>query len=219
MKRILSLLLAILLVLSVVSGCKKMPAVDKNIKPGEHFSQYDKLTRLYGTPWRQVLEALDIGMEELEADGLTHVGVPIREEYANITFDTVLRFNGKDNSLSRVEYSATYQYPEEEEKLLQDLVKINRELIADFGKPSDTSFLFNWVEKKMGEQWNRDIAYWQDAQILKRLLDEDYDGNLLLWNLSSVAPEHMKELGLDTSLSIYVSVQKEEGTAVITINY
>ena len=196
-----------------------MPAVDKNVKPEQHFSQYKKLSDLYGTPWRDTLKALNIDLQEVNADGLSNVGIPMQDTYAGVTFDIALRFGGEDEHLRRVEYTATYQYPENEMQMLQDLVKINRELISDFGKASDTSFLFNWAEKVLGETWNRDISYWQDTQILKRLLDEDYNGTLLLWNLSSVAPEHIKELGVDTSLSVYVSVQKDEGTAVITINY
>lgn len=219
MKRIISLFLAILLVLPAAGGCKKMPAVDKNVKPGEHFSQYDKLTQLYGTPWRDTLKELNVGLQELNADGLNNVDIPLQETYADITFDIALCFGGANEHLRRIEYTATYQYPEAEEQLLRDLVKINRELISDFGKASDTSFLFNWAEKKLGEEWNRDIAYWQDTQVLKRLLDEDYTGTLLLWNLSSVTPKHIKDLDIEHSLSIYVSIQEDEGTAVITINY
>lgn len=219
MRRILSLLLAILIIVSSMGGCKKMPAVDKNIKPEQHFSQYQMLTDLYGTPWRDTLKALNIDLQDVNADGLNNVGIPLQDTYAGITFDIALRFGGEDEHLRRVEYTATYQYPEDEMQLLQDLVKINRELISDFGKASDTSFLFNWVEKKLGEVWNRDIAYWQDIQVLKRLLDEEYSGTLLHWNLSSIAPERIKKMDIDTSLSIYVSIQETEGIAVITINY
>jgi len=218
MKRILSLFITILLVLSLASGCKKMPAVDKNIKPGEHFSQYDKLVQLYGTPWRDALKELDIDIQDVKLDGL-NMGIPLQDTYADIDFDIMLRFGGEGEYLYDVEYTATYQYPEDEVKLLRDLVKINRELISDFGKASDTSFVFNWAEKMLGEEWNRDISYWQDMQILKRLLDEEYSGYILFWNLDSVATQNIKDMGVTHGLSVHVYINQDDGTADITISY
>lgn len=219
MKRIISLFVVALIVISLLCGCNKMPSVDKNIKPEAHFSQYKTLTDLYGTPWRDTLTKLDIDLQEINADGLTNVGIPLKETYADIVFDIALSFSGDEAHLRRVTYSATYQYPQDEGKLLKDLVKLNRELIFDFGEPSDTSMVFNWAEKRMGQTWNRDIPFWQDTQILKRLLDDRYSGYLLLWNLSSVAPEHFETLDIEHSLSIYVSINEDEGTADIIINY
>ena len=219
MKRRISLCIAILLVLSVMCGCNKMPAVDENIKPEAFLSQYKTLTELYGTPWRDALKSLDIDLQEINADGLANVGIPLQETYAGITFDVSLRFGGADEHLRGIEYTVEYSYPEAEAQLLKDLVKINRSLISDFGDPSDTSFVFNWAEKKLGEKWNRDIAYWQDSQVLKRLLDSGCTGTLLLWNLDSIAPDNIKALGIEHSLSIYVSVYEDEGVAFITINY
>lgn len=219
MKKILSVLVVIFLLVSALSACNQRPAVDKSVKPEEHFSHYKILTDLYGTPWRDVLKKLNIDLQEINADGLNYVGIPLQETYAGISFDIALRFNGDANPLRGVEYTASYRYPEEEGELLRDLVKINRQLIADFGSASDTSYVFNWTEKHMGEEWNREIPYWQDVQVLKRLLDADYSGNLLLWNLSSIAPKHIKDLEIVHSLSISFYVNQDEGTALITINY
>ena len=158
-------------------------------------------------------------MNELDAEGLNYVGVPLQEIYAGIPFKTALRFGGEDNSLIAVEYTASYTYPEEEEKLLRDLVMINRKLIADFGESSDSSRVFNWTEKILGEKWNRDIAYWQDMQILKRLLDANYDGTLMRWNLSSVAEENVEEIQTEHLLSVGISIDREANVAVITIGY
>jgi len=218
-KKTLSVLVVIFLLVSVLSACNQRPAVDRSVKPEEHFSNYKTLTDLYGTPWRDVLKKLDIDMQELDADGLNYVGIPLQETYADITFGTALRFRGDDNHLGGVEYTASYQYPEEEVKLLQDVVKLNRQLISDFGSASDTSYVFNWAEKQMGEKWNREISYWQDVQVLKRLLDADYSGNLLLWNLSSIAPKHIKDMEIVHALSISFYVNQDEGTALITISY
>lgn len=215
----ISLLVAVLIAVSALTGCNKMPVVDKSIKPEEHFSQYKTLTDLYGTPWRDTLQKLNIDLQELDTEGLNYVGVPLQESYAGLEFDTALRFGGDDNHLRGVEYSVSYQYPEDEVKLLQDMVKINRELISDFGKASDTSLVFNWVEKRLGEEWNRDIAYWQDVQVLKRLLDAGYDGTLLYWNLSSVDSDNIKNVHTEHGLSAGISIRGEEGIAVITINY
>ena len=219
MRCIISFFLAALITVFTLCGCNQMPAVDKNIDPSEHFSQYKVLTDLYGTSWRDTLKSLNIDLQELNADGLNNVGIPQKETYAGTTFNTALRFRGNENYLGGVEYTVAYKYPEEEGKLLKDLVKINRELISDFGKPSDTSLVFNWAEKKMGEQWNRDIPFWQDTQILKRLMDDNYTGSLLLWNLNSVAPENIKALDIIHSLGVSVYINNEEGTAMIIINY
>lgn len=220
MRRIISLLIALLLMVSVFAGCNEMPTVDKSVKPEEHITLYKKLTDLYGVPWRDVLKELSVDLQQISAEGLNYVGIPMKENYAGLEFDVFLRFGGDDEHLLGVEYTATYQYPEDEARMLRDLVKINRELISDFGAASDTSLVFNWAEKRMGEKWNRDIAYWQDVQVLKRLLDNDYSGTLLLWNLNSVAPEQVKTLGRDHSLSVSFNILSEEdNTAVITINY
>lgn len=219
MKRIISFFSAVLLILPFFAGCNKMPAVEKSVKPEAHFQQYKTLTDLYGTPWRDTLQKLNIDLQELDTEGLNYVGIPLHETYSGITFDTALRFGGEDNHLRGVEYSATYKYPEDEIKLLQDMVKINRELISDFGEASDTSLVFNWVEKRMGETWNRDIAYWQDMQVLKRLLDADYDGTVLYWNLTSVASDNIKRVHTEHGLSVGISIRDQEGIAVITINY
>lgn len=219
MRKLIALIIAVLLTFPVFSGCNKMPAVDKNVKPEAHLSQYKTLTDLYGTPWREVLEKLDISMDEIDTEGLEYVGIPLKESYAGIEFATALRFGGEGSRLRNVEYSATYKYPDEEVKLLQDLVELNRKLIADFGKASDTSIVFNWAEKMLGEEWNRDIAYWQDRQVLKRLLDEGYDGRILYWNLSSVDSENIKKIHEDHGLSVDISIREEEGIAVITVSY
>lgn len=219
MKRKISYFFAVLIMLSALSGCNEMPAVNGNIKPGQHFSQYNTLTDLYGTPWREVLEKLDIDQQELELEGLNSVGIPRQENYADITFNTALRFGGDENRLRGVEYTATYKYPEEEEKFLRDLVVINRELISDFGNASDTSFVFNWAEKILGEKWNRKIPYWQDVQVLKRLVDEGFEGSILYWNLTPVASAAVKKVHSNHGLSVDISIQKTEGVAVITINY
>ena len=160
MKRIISLIVAVLVLAAFLTGCNKMPAVDKSVKPEKYFGQYKTLTDLYGTPWRDTLKKLNVDFQELNTEGLNNVGIPLQEIYADITFNTALRFAGEDNHLRGVNYTATYQYPEDEVKLLRDLVKINRELISDFGAASDTSFVFNWAEKKLGEKWNRDIPFW-----------------------------------------------------------
>lgn len=219
MRRCVSLLLSALLLLFLLGGCHKMPTVDKSVKPGEALSQYNTLTGLYGTPWRDVLEKLNIDMQELNVDGLNHVEVPLQENYAGLEFNTALRFGKGDAGLIGVENTITYQYPEEEGKLLQDIVALNRQLIADFGPASDTSYLFNWTDKMLGEKWNRDIAYWQDRQVLKRLLDEGYSGRLLLWDLTSVAGENVKKANPNHSLSVNIEIRDGEGTATVKIYY
>lgn len=219
MKKICCLLAVFAMLVGVISGCKKMPAVDKNVKPAEHLSQYQRLTELYGTPWRDVLAKLDVDLQELNTEGLNHVGVPIQETYAGITFDTFLRFDGEENALRGVTLSATYRYPEDEAAFLKDVTKVCRELITDLGDPSDTSMVFNFVDKVMGETWNRDIAFWQDTQILKRLADQDYSSTLVLWNLRSVASESVLKVNNGHSLSVSFSIREEEGTAVLDITY
>lgn len=228
-KRIVCLLVAAIMLICVLSACNQMPIVDKNVKPEEHFSLYKKFTDLYGTPWREALPKLELNQQELDLNGLNHVVLPWKERYAGIDFETALRFVGDDNHLGGVEYSVTYQYPEDEEKLLRDMVHISRELLADFGEASDTSFAFNWVEMYLGEQWNRDISYWQDIQVLKRLLDAGFEGSVLVWNMTPVAGEAVREelkrfnnvpgvVG-GHYLTYSVHFGEDEGTVVLTLTY
>lgn len=219
MRRTISILVSILLLLSALGGCGKMPAVDKSVKPGDHLGKYDTLTELYGTGWQEALEKLNIDVQDIKADGLSHVEIPVKEQYAGLEFDTILRFGDNGAGLLGVEHRVTYQYPEDEGKMLQDIVALNRQLIADFGEASDTSFLFNWTEKVLGEEWNRDIAYWQDQSVLKRLLDEGFDGRLLIWNLTSVATDTVKKVDPNHSLSVNIQLLKQEGTAVVSLYY
>ena len=219
MKQVIAFLVAVLLIAFTLFSCNQLPAVDKDMNPQAFFSQYEVLTSLYGTPWRDTLEKIGVGLSDVTADGLSNVLIPQKEDYAGVTFDVFLRFGGSDNHFSGVRYSATYADPEDEEQMLRDLVKINRKLIDDLGDSFDTSFVFNWVENSMGENWNREIPYWQDMQVIKRLIDNDFGGYLLRWNLDSIANAQIKSLGVKHSLRIDATIDKQEGTATISIYY
>lgn len=221
MKRVLCLCIAVLM--SVLSGCTKEPTVAADVLPQLYFSHYGEFTDLYGTPCMDTLDALGVDLHEVNIIHEDRLGIPKTESYAGVEFAVYLQFGGDDSHLCGVDNQATYQYPEDEEKLLRDIVTISKSLIKDFGEASDVSFVFNWVQIKLKEAWNRDIAYWQDIQVLKRLFDEGFDGELLYWNMTPLdtVKEELKSYGDEGghSLSFSVSIDKYNGTATLSIVY
>ena len=225
MKRIVSLFIVLAILACVVSGCKKMPGVDPDVQPELCFSHYKELTDLYGTSKWDTLKAFGIDQQEITNYGPDRYGIPRTEEYAGINFDITLMF-GKESHFCSVDYQAAYQFPEDEMKLLEDIVTISKQLISDLGEASDTSFVFNWAEVYLDQKWDRDIAYWQDISVLKRLMDEGFQGTLLRWNLTPVASEPVKaELekyhGDEDlhSLSFSVMFNENDNTAILDILY
>lgn len=224
MKRVLCLCFVAIMLLALV-GCTEAPTVGSDVQPEMHFSSYKELTDMYGIPRVDTLEALGVDLQDVSITHEDRLGIQNSEMYAGISFEIYLLFSGEDSHLCGVDNEATYQYPEEEEKLIRDIVAISKSLIKDFGAATDTSYAFNWVEVKLKEDWNRDIAYWQDMQVLKRLLDEGFDGELLYWDLTPVASttiqEELKNYGDEGrhSLSFSVSIDKNSGTATLSISY
>lgn len=223
MKRIVGLCLAAVMFVSIFTGCDNQQK--KEIHPEQAFSQYKTLTDLYGTPWRDVLDTLGISNQEIVIYGDHLFGIPKTEVYAGIKFDMKLLFRGDDRHLYGVGYEVEYQYPENEEQLLRDIVTICRQLTEDFGEPSNVNYVFNWVEAYMYEEWNRDIAYWQDIQVLKRLLDNNFTGTLLTWDLTAIQNEAIKgereSINTESNHSVTFSIQisNEEGIRTLVIMY
>ena len=217
MKRMVCLLIALAFLLV---GCNKMPTVSDDVKPEEHFAHYKTLTELYGTARMDTFKALNVAQKDIVIYHDERLGIPQKESYAGIDFNIWLRFI--NSKLSGVEYEATYQYPDEKDKMLQDLVTINKALVKDFGEASDTSIVFNWVEAYLDEKWDRDIAYWRDASVLVRLVDSDFSGSLLYWDMTNIASKTVKEtLGEDRrhGLSIRFFINEQEGFASVSVEY
>ncbi len=225
MKRAISLILAIIMVLPCLTGCNKLPAVDKSIQPEQIFSHYRTLTDQYGLSISQTLNNLKIDPQTLINNGSAVFDIPWDEEYAGITFDIGLNF-GTGEQFTGVHYKAEYQYPDDELRLLQDTVAVSKQMISDFGDKLDATYVFNWVEAYLQEEWDRDIRYWEDISVLKRLLDEDYAGALLTWDITPVCGEHVKSYlhenyGKDSRHCLFLSihVDKEQGLAYVEITY
>lgn len=221
--------LVIVLLVWMVSmfGCGKEKGVDPSVRPEMFFSLYDDLTQHYGTVGRtDTLKVLNIDLQQVNIENPDHLGLPLKDTYAGLEFDVYICFSGKDDHFSGVEYQLVYQYPEEKEKLLADILTLSKQMTEDFGPATDTSYVFNWAEKKLHEQWNRDIAYWQDPAVLDRLLEEEFSGELLWWNLTPVATESiLKELetygdkDATHGLLLDLMVSEYNGTVTISIWY
>lgn len=225
MKRSVSLFLAMIMTLLCLPGCNKAPSVDKSVRPEQIFSCYKTLTDQYGVSISKTLENINIDPQTVINDGSAVFGIPWEEEYAGISFDVGLYF-GTGEQFSGVRYKSMYTYPEDEYQLLQDAVAVCKQLISDFGDKLDATFAFNWVEVYLNEEWDRDIRYWEDTSVLKRLLDEGYSGPLLAWDITPVCGDHVKSYlqelyGKDgrRSLMISINVDEDQGLAYLEIMY
>ncbi len=183
MKRLLSMALILAMILAVFAGCKKDTAVD----PTPYFSLYPKVTALYGTKRMETPEALGFDLQQVENISDNRWGFPLTESYAGLTFDFSAMFSGPDYLFSGTYLERSYTYPDDKDKLIFDTVALCTQLSRDFGPATDTSYFYNWVEVMLGEQWNEDIKFWQDAWVMERVVDAQYAGSLLVWDLTSVA--------------------------------
>ena len=182
---VLSLLLA-------GTGCGR-PRVDPSLKPGDFFSHYDRLTELYGTPRMDTPAALGLDLQQVENISDSRWGFPIKEKYAGLEFDVSVLFGGKERLFSGVYMERSYAYPADSELLICDAAEVCKKLCGDFGPATDNSYFFNWVEVMLGEKWNEDIKFWQDPGVLERVVEEQYSGPLLVWDITSVAPMAVRE--------------------------
>lgn len=189
MKRLLSVLLVVCILSGITAGCDSTQAVD----PALHFSHYSALTELFGTDRMDTPEALGFDLQQVENISDSRWGFPMTEAYAGLEFDISTIFSGKDYHFAGIYMERSYAYPEEKDALIFDTVAVCQQLCADFGPATDTSFFFNWVEVMLGEQWNEDVKFWQDARVLERVVDAEYGGTLLWWDLTSVATSAIKE--------------------------
>ncbi len=225
MKRTVSLFLTIVITFLCMSGCNKAPAVDKSVRPEQIFSYYKTLTDQYGISMSETLENLNIDPQTVINNGSALLGIPWEEKYAGIAFDVSLNF-GTGEQFSGVHYKSMYTYPEDEYQLLLDAVAVCKQLISDFGDKLDASYAFNWVEVYLKEEWDRDIRYWEDISVLKRLLDESYNGPLLVWDMTTVCSERVRaylreQFGKDGrhTLTLSIYADKEQGLSYLEISY
>lgn len=221
MKRTLFVLVVVCILLGIVAGCDRTKAVD----PALHFSRYSQLTELFGTERMATPEALGFDLQQVENISDSRWGFPITEEYAGLEFDISTMFSGADYHFAGVYMERAYAYPEEKDELIFDTVTVCQRLCADFGPATDSSYFFNWVEVMLGEQWNEDVKFWQDAWVMERVVDAEYGGTLLWWDITSVAtPAVMNELeslGSDAVHALVCSMHIDayNGSAVLTIAY
>lgn len=225
MKRFFCFAIVLLITVSV-AGCGR-PKVDPNLMPGQFFSNYDLLTQLYGTPRMDTPNALGFDLQQVENISDSRWGFPITEQYSELEFDVSVLFKGKENLFAGVYMERTYEYPAESETLIYDAVEVCKQLCNDFGPATDNSYFFNWVEVRLGEQWNKDVKFWQDAWVLKRVVDEKYSGLLLVWDLTPIASAPVQQT-LDSlgsngrgihALACSMQIDADNGIATLTITY
>lgn len=224
-KRITCFAIALLLALSA-AGCGRA-GVDPDLKPGQYFSNFDWLTQLYGTPRMDTPAALGFDLQQVENISDSRWGFPITEQYAGLEFDISASFRGKEYLFSGVYMERSYAYPEDEQALIRDTTEVCKQLCYDFGPATDNSYFFNWVEVMLGEKWNEDVKFWQDAWVLKRVVDEQFSGVLLMWDLTPVATPAVQEAlerldplgeGLH-ALVCSIQIDDHNGIATLTLTY
>ena len=212
--------------LLIFSGCSKKYQVRKDFDPGEIFSYYHKLTSLIGTVGRnEVLRALDVDLQQVNIENGDHIGLPLKESFAGLDFDIYLTFGHQNAQFMNVDYRRTYDYPQDREKMIEDLQTVCTRLAAIVETKPNTSFVFNWAETFLKEEWDRDIAVWQDASILRRLMAEEFNGSLMWWDMTHIAGEsvraYLKTRGSDAAHTLGVSfyVSEYNGIGYIEIHY
>lgn len=220
MKRFCAAVLAIGLILVGCAGCGNN-GVDPGVKLGAYFTQYDLHTQCYGMERMAALEALGVDLQDVENISHNRWGFSKTDEYAGLHFAVSGLFRGKEYSFSGVYMEKSYKYPEDKTVFLLDTVKVCRQLTNDIGPATDTSYFFNWISAMMGEDWNRDIKFWQDPKVLERVVNEGYSGSLLSWDLSAVASQTVKNALGEAKHALVCSIQvsEENGTAALVITY
>lgn len=220
MKRYILIVLAMCMLFLTCAGCGRR-GVDPDVKPEMYFSQFREFTDLYGKERMAALDVLGVDLQEVENISDNRWGINRRESYAGMEFEISAIFRGKENLFSGVYMERTYQFPEEKDDLIMDAVAVCKQLNADFGVATDNSYFFNWVSMMMGEDWNRDIKFWQDPFVIKRVVDENYAGTLLAWDLTPVASTAIKQHLGDTrhGLACSLHINESDGEAYLTITY
>lgn len=224
-KRIIAFFLVFAVLL--LSGCgEKKYKVKKDFAPGELFSFYDTYASLVGTAGRnEVLNALKIDLQEVNIENGDHLGIPLKENYAGMDFDIYLMFGHNNAQFMGVDYRREYAYPGDREKMVEDIQTVCSRLAANVETQPNTSFVFNWAETYLKEDWDREIKVWEDASILRRLMNEEYNGSLMLWDMTDVAgdsvKEYLKTRGSDAvhTLSVSIYISEYNGLGYIEIRY
>lgn len=221
-------LFALLLIpaLLILPGCGEKYQVRKDFAPGEIFSYYDTLTSLIGTIGRnEVLNALDVDLQDVNIENGDHIGLPMKESFAGLDFDIYLTFGHSNAQFMNVDYRREYAYPQDQEKMIEDLRTVCAKLSAVVETQPNTSFVFNWVETFLKEEWDRGIVVWQDAAILRRLMDEEYNGSIMYWDMTHIAGEtvkaYLKTRGSEAAHTLGVSIYVSDynGIGYIEIHY
>ncbi len=216
----------LVLTLLTLPGCSEKYQVRDDFAPGEIFTYYDELTSLVGTVGKnEVLDALEIDLQQVNIENRDHIGLPMKESFAGLDFDIYLTFGHNNAQFMNVDYRRTYAYPQDQEKMIEDLQTVCARLTAAVETQPNTSFVFNWAETILKEEWDRDIVVWQDASILRRLMAEEFNGSLMWWDMTHVAGESVKEYlktrGSDAvhSLGLSFYVSEYNGIGYIEVHY
>lgn len=185
----------VLLAVTLFFGCGKDHSVDKDVQLDKLFSTYRELSPHLGTAGKmETLDNLRIDLQQVNIESADHLGIPMQEQYAGLTFDVYINFNTKQDVdfFSGIEFVKQYRYPEQKKQLIADVKAVTEKMVNDFGENGDRSFTINWVETMLHEQWDPDIDYWQDPSILERLFSEGYCGELLWWDITPVVDTKVK---------------------------
>ena len=201
---------AIVTVIALLSGCSGRQNIDPNRDPKLHVDCYEELTALYGTERMATLEALGYAIEDTNVIHGFYIGIPMQIEYAGVTFDIYLHFDN-DARLSGVDYKKTYSYPSETEQAIRDVLNIGKQLEQDLGEPAQTDVWNDWYEEEYDVEMDPDPPSYQNADKLRKLVDNDTGGGIMWWDVAAFACPAAKE---------YITERfGEEGESGFSLNF
>lgn len=184
----IAVILFLILMISIFAGCSEEKNWDPQNDPKKHITQYEKLTSLYGTERMATLEKLGYTLEEVDVVSGYYIGIPEQVEYAGVTFGIYLHFDN-DARLSGITYEKIYAYPTEKDRVIQDALKIGKQMEQELGGPDETDIWNDWFEEKYGKEMDPDPPTYKSEAELKKLIENDVGGSIAWWDVTGFATE------------------------------
>lgn len=212
--RIFRFFLCLLLLTAVLLGCtaqKPEKVFDPNHDPRQHIEHFEKITALYGTERLEALKALGYELSDTTFEHWHYIEIPQKANVCDIDFSIFLRFEDlKDQNecLFGTQYLKTYDYPEEKDKAIQDVLALGEYLVEKLGEPDEVDTWNDYFEEQSGIELDETIPAYQSAEQLEKLL-EYRGGDIMLWDMSGYAPasvvKYRTEKGWDVILQMRLS--------------
>lgn len=202
------------LIAGILSGCtlrEPEETVDPKQDPRLHIEHFDRMISLYGTERIEALRILGYELSDTTFESWHYIEIPQKANICDIDFSIFLRFEDlkdQDECLFGTQYLKAYDYPEEKDKAIQDVLALGEYLAEKLGEPDEVDTWNDYLEERSGIELDETIPAYQSAEQLEKLL-EYRGGDIMLWDLSGYAPaslvEHRTEEGWDVILQMWLS--------------